>query len=203
MTQPTIQVDQVVFSWDLERGLMLCWGQPVVCWWIESTMAGFMAGIQRMVGTERFNLALEGAGRESTEGEWHNIILKQPSVEEGLAFIGQASRLVGLGEWELVELDREAQRMRFRARNSWEGMYQRAMGVSWGTASLAGKLAAYSERTLGVPCSIEQTAFIARGDEFDEFTATASPTTFMRRLEQVVDSDHATRQDLADALARV
>jgi rsbT co-antagonist protein RsbR len=34
-------------------------------------MAGFMAGIQRMVGTERFNLALEGAGRESTEGEWN------------------------------------------------------------------------------------------------------------------------------------
>ena len=61
---PAIRVDQVDFSWDLEKGLMYIWGQPVVSIWIETTMAGFMVGLQRMVGTERFNLAMEGAGRE-------------------------------------------------------------------------------------------------------------------------------------------
>ena len=198
--QPAIQVDQVAFSWDLEKGLMLIWGQPVLCWWIETTMAGFMAGLHRMVGTERFNLALEGAGRESIEGEWNNIIKPMPTVEEGLAFIGQCMRTVGLGETELLELDREGRRLRFRARNSWEGIYQRAMGVNWGAWSLAGKLVAYGERILDCPCGIEQTAFIAKGDEFDEFTIMPSATTYAQRLGEVVDTDNATRQDLADAL---
>ncbi len=202
-SSPSIEVDRVTFSWDLERGLMQIWGQPVVCWWIETTMAGFMLGLQRMVGTERFNLALEGAGRESTAGEWDHIITPMPSVEEGLAFIGRAMRTVGLGETELLELDRAARRLRFRARNSWEGMYQRALGVDWGTWSLAGKLVAYGERILGCPCQIVQTSFIARGDEVDEFTVTATERTYDQRLAQIVETDAATRQDLADALQRL
>ena len=200
---PSITVDQVEFSWDLEKGLALCWGQPVVTMWIESTMAGFMVGLQRMVGTERFNLAMEGAGRESTENEWNNIVMRMPTVEEGLRFIGRAMRVVGLGEVEPVELDREARRLRFRARHSWEGIYQRALGVSWGTWSLAGKLAAYGERMLGVPCQIEQTLFIARGDEYDEFVITPASRTYDDRLRAVVEGEAATRQDLQDALGRL
>jgi rsbT co-antagonist protein RsbR len=201
--KPSIRVDQVDFSWDLDRGLMMIWGQPVVSIWIESTMAGLMVGIQRMVGTERFNLAMEGAGRESTEGEWQNIIAPMGDVAKGLHFIGQCMRTVGLGEVELRELDLEARRLCFRARNSWEGMYQRALGVNWGTWSLAGKLAAYGERILGVPCQVEQTAFVATGDEHDEFFVTPAAKTYAQRLAEVVDSDTATREDLKRTLAQL
>lgn len=199
---PSITVAGVEFSWDVERGLMLCWGQPVVLMWTESTMAGFMKGLQRMVGTERFNLALEGSGRESTEGEWRDIIMRQPTVEEGLSFVGKAMRTVGLGEFELIELDREARRVRYRVKQSWEGIYQRALGVNWGTWSIAGKLAGYSERILGVPCQVVQTSFTAEGHEYDEFEATPAEQTYEERLAAIVDTEAATGEDLRNALAR-
>lgn len=200
---PSITVEQVEFSWDLERGLIKVWGQPVVVMWTESTMAGFMVGLQRMVGTERFNLAMEGAGRESTEAEWRDIIQRMPTVEEGLGFIGRCMRPVGLGEFELLELDRENQRVRYRVKQSWEGLYQRALGVDWGTWSIAGKLAGYSERILGVPCEVVQTSFLARGDTYDEFEVTPAKTTYAERLAAVVDTEAATREDLRSALDRV
>ncbi|MBZ5715149.1 STAS domain-containing protein [Nannocystis pusilla] len=200
---PSITVEGVEFSWDFERGLMLCWGQPVVLMWTESTMAGFMSGLQRILGTERFNLALEGSGRESTEGEWRDIIQRMPTVEEGLSFVGRAMRTVGLGEFELIELDREARRIRFRVTQSWEGIYQRALGVDWGTWSIAGKLAGYSERILGVPCQVVQTSFTARGDAFDEFEVTPTEQTYAARVAAIVDTEAATREDLREALARV
>lgn len=199
----SVTVDQVEFSWDVDKGLMLVWGQPVAVMWIESTLAGFMSGLQRMVGTERFNLAMEGAGRESTEAEWRDIIMRMPSFEEGLRFIGRCMRAVGLGDVELLELDQTAKRMRFRTRHSWEGIYQRALGVNWGTWSLAGKLVGYAERVFGVPCQIQQTNFSAEGNEFDEFEVTQATETYPERLAATLDTEVATREDLKEALKRL
>src|SRR5262245_19208524 len=136
---PKITVRGVEFEWDQSRGLMLAWGMPVLCLWIQTTMAGMMSGLQKLIGAELFRLTAQAAGEESVQGEWDNIIMRWPTVEEGLHFIGKAASTVGLGEWEVVSLDREANEARFRAVNSWEGMYQQALGVCWGSGTLAGK----------------------------------------------------------------
>ncbi|UQA62597.1 STAS domain-containing protein [Polyangium aurulentum] len=201
--RPEITVNTVEFSWDHENSLMLVWGQPVVTMWIESTMAGLMAGLQKMVGTERFVLAAEQAGRDSIEGEWEHVVLTQPSVEQGLVYIGKCASTVGLGEWQLLSLDREKKEARFRVKSSWEGIYQKALGVSWGSSTLAGRFAGYCTKIFGTYCRAEQTSFMARGDVHDEFVVRASARTLEDELDELLGTENATRVDLAAALERL
>lgn len=200
---PKIHVNGLDFEWDLDRGVFLIAGAPTVCMWIESTMAGFMSGLHKMVGTERFHLALYGAGEEGVQGEWEHFIAPAPSYEEGLAIVGAAANNVGLGLWECVSLDREKKEARFRAKNSWESLYQRALGVCWGTSSLAGRFAGYCKHIFQTHCSAEQTKFIAKGDEWDEFIVRPSNLTVQDHLDALITTDKATRADLDSTLERL
>ncbi|AKV02300.1 RsbR, positive regulator of sigma-B [Labilithrix luteola] len=200
---PKIHVNGLDFEWDNERGVFLIAGQPAVCMWIESTMAGFMSGLHKMVGTERFHLAVYGAGEDGIQGEWEHFIAPAPSYEEGLALVGAAANNVGLGLWECVSLDREKKEAHFRAKNSWEALYQRALGVCWGTSSLAGRFAGYCKHIFQTHCWAEQTKFIAKGDEWDEFIVRPSTKTVQDHLEALITSDKATRADLDATLERL
>ena len=198
-----IHVSGLDFEWDQSRGVFLINGVPAVAMWVESTMAGFMSGLQTMVGTERFNLALYGAGEEGIAVEWEQVVTKCPTAEEGLAIIGRLASLVGFGYWEVVSIDREKKEARFRSKSSWEGLYQKALGVSWGSSSLAGRFAGYCRRLFACNVWAEQTAFIAQGAEWDEFIVRESATTVASRLNALISSDHATRADLDAALAQL
>jgi rsbT co-antagonist protein RsbR len=200
---PKINVSGLDFEWDLDQGLFLCNGFPTVCMWIDTTMAGFMSGLHKMVGTDRFHLALYQAGEEGVVGEWEHFIVPAPTVEEGLKQIGAAANQVGLGFWELVSLDREKQEARFRAKNSWEALYQKALGVCWGTSSLAGRFAGYCNRIFKTNCLAEQTAFIARGDEWDEFVVRPSDRTVENQLDALIEADKATRADVEAMVERL
>jgi rsbT co-antagonist protein RsbR len=200
---PKIVVSGVEFEWDTKSGLFCVWGQPVVAMWITSTMAGFMSGLQRMVGTERFGLAMQAAGFEGAQGEWTDIILRHPTVEDGLRFIGSKASTCGLGTWELVELDRDRKEARFRAKNSWEGLYQKALGVCWGTSSLAGRFAAYGSKIFETNCRAEQVSFAAKGDAYDEFIVRPSSATFEDDLKELLRTGKATSTDLAAAMERL
>ena len=46
------------FEYDTERGTIRMGGNPAILIWTESTLAGLLSGLQRMVGTDRFRLAL-------------------------------------------------------------------------------------------------------------------------------------------------
>ncbi len=200
---PKISVKGLDFEWDLDKGLFLIAGQPTVCMWIDTTMAGFMSGLHKMVGTERFHLALYGAGEDGVAGEWEHFVLPAPTVEQGLRTVGALANQVGLGYWELVSLDREKEEARFRAKNSWEALYQKALGVCWGTSSLAGRFAGYCTRIFKKNCWAEQTAFIAKGDEWDEFVVRPSHRTVQNQLDVLIASDKATRADLDATVERL
>jgi rsbT co-antagonist protein RsbR len=201
--RPKIHVGGLDFEWDGERGLFLCHGIPAVCMWIETTMARFMAGLHSMAGTERFNLALYSASQEGIEGEWNNIIARSPTLEEGFATVGRLANFAGLGHWQLVSFDRQKKEAVFRTQNSWEGLYQRSLGVSWGSSSLAGRFAGYCRRAFGTNVWAEQTKFIARGDDFDEFVVRPSDRTVESELEALVAQDKASRADLDATLERL
>ncbi len=200
---PKFHVSGLNFEWDLEKGAFLVQGNPTVCMWIESTMAGFMSGLNRMVGTDRFNLAVYGAGEDGIAAEWERIILGSPTIEEGLGNAGRLATMTGHGYWELVSLDREKKEARFRAKGNWEALYQKALGVCWGSSSLAGRFAGYSRRIFQCDVWAEQTAFLARGAEWDEFVVRASTTTVQSRLDELITTDQATRADLDAALGRL
>ncbi|MCU0681292.1 MAG: STAS domain-containing protein [Polyangiaceae bacterium] len=202
-SNPTIRVAGLDFEWDQTQGLLLCQRTPAVCMSVEGTMAGFLSGLHRMVGTERFNLALYSAGEDGVQGDWETVIAKAPSLEEGLRRSSEQARATGLGDWHLVSLDREGRQAVFRSRNSWEGLYQRALGVAWGSSSLAGRFAGYGRKLFGTNVWAEQTRSIALGDECDEFVVRPSERTVDKELDALIAEDKASRADLDAALERL
>ena len=199
---PQFVVHDNLFKWDTERGLFYVGGGPTLALWIESSLAGLMQGMQRMVGTDRFNVAMQSGGRDSVEGDWQ-FISRFETFEEGLERLGILANTCGWGLWTLVTLDREARVGRFRVHNGFEALYQRALGVNWGSMMMAGKFAGLCTRLFGVNCWSVQSKSQAQGDPCDEFTVSPSDLTIEQRLDSLLASDQATRADLAVALEQL
>ncbi|MRG94070.1 STAS domain-containing protein [Polyangium spumosum] len=197
------RIGGVDVEWNAEAGLNLWAGSPAVTMWTESSVAGLFSGFHRMVGTERFKLALHGGGRDSTDGDWA-VITSRPTFEEGFAAIATIAAAAGWGRWEIVSIDAKAKEARVRVHNSWESLAQRAIQADWGSAYVGGKFAGIFQRHFGVStCWAEQTSFAARGDAFDEFVVKPSDRSLEDRLDALMQSDQATKADLAVALERV
>jgi rsbT co-antagonist protein RsbR len=196
------RVAGIELEYDLEAGVHRWGGNPSLAIWLETSLAGLMSGMQRMVGTERFNISLQGGGRDSTEGDWA-FMMSHGSFEEGFNALSDVAAAAGWGRWQIVEINRDAKEARFRVLNSWESFYQRALGATWGSSYVAGKFAGHCSRLFGTNCWAEQTKFIVKGDPFDEFVVRASNTTVEAELNNLLASDKGTRADLATALERL
>jgi PAS domain-containing protein len=196
------QVSDIEIKWDTEQGLCTFEDLPVAMMWIDSTLAGFMSGVQAMVGTERFGLALQSEGRKSVEADWQ-IITRFADFAAGFRAIANIAAVAGWGDWELILLDEKQKRCQIRVRNSWEGLYQKALGVCWGSGMLAGKMAGYCAKHFGTNCWAEQRKFIANGAEFDEFIIAPSERTVEEEIEHLLATDEATRADMAVALEKL
>ncbi|MDQ1257536.1 MAG: hypothetical protein QG656_2142 [Candidatus Hydrogenedentes bacterium] len=200
--QPHIHIAGIDIEWDLARGACTFSGLPVAMMWTESTLSGLMSGVQAMVGTERFVLALQSQGRESVADDWR-VISQFASFGEGFRAIANVAAVAGWGDWQLVSVDSEAKTCVFRAYGSWESRYQRTLGVCWGSAMLAGKLAGFCARLFGVNCWADQTSFEAVGGDFDEFHVHPSERIIEQEIENLLGSDAATRADMAVALEKL
>jgi rsbT co-antagonist protein RsbR len=197
-----IRVAGIELEFNLESGVHHFAGAPSLTLWLETSFAGLMSGVHRMVGTERFNISLQAGGRDSVDGDWA-FIQTHPSFEEGFRALSDVAAAAGWGRWLILDINNEAKEARFRVTNSWESRYQRALGVDWGSSYIAGKFAGHCSRLFGTNCWAEQTRFIVKGDAFDEFLVRASTTTVEAELEGLLASDKGTRADLAAALERV
>lgn len=201
MVNPKINIGFDI-EWDLQRGLNLWAGAPTLSMWISTSVAGLMAGLCAMVGVERFNLCLQVGGQQSVDGDWE-VIRRSPSFEEGLQVMESISWPAGWGRWDLLLIDRARKEARYRVTNGWEALYQRALGVNWGSAMIAGKLAGLTSRVFETPCWAEQTSFAASGADYDEFVVRPTDTPVEARMQQLLEAGHATSADLAVALQRV
>jgi len=83
-----ICVSDINIEWKPDKGLCTFEKLPVVMMWINSTLASLMSGVQAMVGTERFGLALQSEGRKSVEDDWQ-VISQFPDFNEGFEAICQ------------------------------------------------------------------------------------------------------------------
>lgn len=199
---PQITIDNIDIKWERDQGILTFAGLPVIMLWVDTTLVEMMVGMQKMVGTRRFALALQSRGRESVAADWE-IISQYDSFSEGFAALSTIANLAGWGDWQIVGLDEEAQTLQVRALNSWEGLCQKAIGECWGSSMLAGKLAGYATRLFGVNCWAEQEKFIARGDAYDEFRVRPSPRTIEAEIKQLLTDDEVTHADLAVALKKL
>ena len=177
-------------------------GPPIAGPGIDAVLAGLMSGMQAMVGTDRFAMALQSEGRKGAEAEWP-AIAASPDFETGFARLAESAAVGGWGTWSVVERDDANKTCTFRVSNGWEARCQRALGVCWGSATLAGRFAGYCTRLYGTNCWADQTAFEARGDAFDEFVVHPSPRTVDEEVGWLTRIDRATRADLQAALDRL
>ncbi len=197
-----IRISGIQVEWHPEQGTCTFEKLPVAMMWVDTTLAGLMSGVQAMVGTERFVLALQSEGRKSVEADWQ-VISKFPDFREGFKAIANIAAVAGWGNWEMTFLDQDQRECRFRVKDSWEGCYQKALGVCWGSGMLAGKMAGYCSKLFGTNCWAEQTAFIAKGDVYDEFVVKASLRSIEHEIESLLATDEATRADMAVALRKL
>jgi PAS domain S-box-containing protein len=194
-----VNVLGIDFAWDTALGGVTLGGLPVALMWVDSTLASLMSAVAAMVGPERFSLALQAEGRKSVEGDWA-VISQQPNFQKGVEAIDVIARVAGWGHWELVRYAPEERACTFRVTNSWEGRYQKSLGVCWGSGMLAGKLAGYCARHFGTNCWATQVRFVARGDECDEFEVRPSARDLEHEIDNLLATDQATRADMAVAL---
>ena len=68
---------------------------------------------------------------------------------------------------------------------------------------LAGKMAGYCSKLFGANCWAEQTAFVAKGDECDEFVVRPSERSVEKEIEDLLATDEATRADMAVAMQKL
>ncbi|MDD5642343.1 MAG: PAS domain S-box protein [Syntrophales bacterium] len=197
-----IRVAGIEMEWHSKHGTCTFEKVPVAMMWVDTTLAGLMSGVQAMVGTERFLLALQSQGRKSVETDWQ-VISQYPDFAAGFKALANIAAVAGWGAWELTSLDVEKKECRFRVADSWEGLYQKALGVCWGSGMLAGKMAGYCSKLFGTNCWSEQTGFIAAGDAFDEFVVRPSSKSIEQEIENLLVSDEATRADMAVALHKL
>lgn len=197
-----INVSGCDIEWQVERGTFTIAEVPGILMWLDTTLAGLMSGFQAMVSTERFGLALQREGRKSVETDWH-VISQFDTFEEGFATLATMARAAGWGKMQLIDLDWEKQLCCFRVADSWEGRYQKALGVCWGSGMMAGKFAGFCTKLFDTNCWSEQTSFIARGDQFDEFVVRSSDRTLEEELDRLLVTDSATRTDMAVALEQL
>jgi PAS domain S-box-containing protein len=197
-----IRVSGIEMQWHPEQGTCTFERLPVAMMWVDTTLAGLMSGVQAMVGTERFLLALQAEGRKSVEADWE-VISQSSDFPEGFKAIANIAAVAGWGKWEITVFDRTRRECQFRVRDSWEGRYQRALGVCWGSGMLAGKMAGYCSKLFGTNCWADQSAFVARGDGYDEFTVKPSLRSVEKEIESLLATDEATRADMAVALRKL
>lgn len=197
-----IRVSNIGIEWDMENGTCTFEKLPVAMMWVDSTLAGLMSGVQAMVGTKRFNLALQSEGRKSVEADWQ-VISQYSNFEEGFKAIANIAAVAGWGDWRLISLDEDKKRCHFRVMDNWEGRYQKALGVCWGSGMLAGKLAGYCSKLFETNCWAEQTKFIAKGDKYDEFKVKPSELSIETEIEKLLAADEATAADMAVALQKL
>jgi PAS domain S-box-containing protein len=197
-----IRVSGIDMEWRPREGTCTFEGMPVAMMWVDTTLAGLMSGVQAMVGTERFGLALQAEGRKSVEADWQ-VISRFPDFREGFRAIANIAAVAGWGDWRLVSLDEDRRECRVRVFDGWEGRYQKALGVCWGSGMLAGKMAGYCTRLFDANCWADQTCFLARGDQYDEVLVSPSSRSVETEIGNLLATDEATRADLAVALRKL
>ncbi len=197
-----IQVSGINIKWHPKHGTCTFENLPVAMMWIDTTLAGLMAGVQAMVGTDRFGLALQSEGRNSVEADWQ-VISKYSDFTDGFNAIAKIAAVAGWGDWQLISLDDKKKVCRFRVKDSWEGRYQKSIGVCWGSGMLAGKMTGYCSKLFNTNCWADQTAFIANGDKYDEFVVEPSERSIEKELKDLLATDEATRADMAVALQKL
>lgn len=197
-----ISVSGIQIEWLKEKGTCSFRGLPVAMMWVDSTLSSLMQGVQSMVGLERFNLALQAEGRKGIDEDW-KFISQFPTFELGFKDIARTASAAGWGLWELSSIDRTNKICCYRVYNSWEGIYQKHLQVCWGSNMVAGKFSGYTSMIFGTNCWAEQTKFIARGDNYDEFIISASNKTIENEINLLLHTDQATRADMAVALTKL
>ena len=100
----SINVSDINMEWEVEQGRCTFENLPVAMMWIDTTLAGLMSGVQAMVGTERFGLALQSEGRKSVVQDWQ-VISQFSDFKDGFKAIANIAAVAGWGDWTLISMD--------------------------------------------------------------------------------------------------
>jgi len=195
----SINIRHVPIVWDTNQGSFTFLGMDGLILGLDITLAALLSNIQAMVGPERFALCLQGESRKGVSADI-SFFEQFPDFETGFRAYAETFAVAGWGRWEFEGADLPGRQARFRVWDSWEGRQQLALGVSWGSPVLAGKLAGLGQHLFKTPCWAEQTSFMARGDAYDGFLVSPSRLEVEAELQRLLASDEPLRKRMTATL---
>lgn len=187
----------VPMRWSPDLGTLEHTGVPSALLWLE-TMGDFLEGLYRAAGPKRFGYILQSQGRKSIRPDWQ-YISSFPSFAEGMRGINRILAAGGWGRLELPSYEPERKEAVIRIYNCWESLCQRTLKVNWGTHFVSGKFAGVFSRHFEVNCWATQRAFLAGGDEYDEFVIAPSSVDVEEQLARLL-REEAERQEALEVL---
>jgi len=172
--------------------------QPV----ISSAYKSMLKAMRQMMPDDRIQLVLQKEGRNSIDEDWA-IISQYESFEEGVL---EHAKITTLGDWgnsKLIHIDYETKTACFRVYNSTEALNQKEINVCIGSYFLAGKLTGWCEKVFNVNCWPEQTKYLAKDDDYDEFFISPTALSIESELERLVKTDKEVCDNMAVVIKRL
>lgn len=191
----TVEVNGLTISWDLLAPNLKFAGIDAVILWTNTSLAELIIAIHRVVGAERYGYILQAEGRRSVAEDWQ-YISSFPNFEMGLREINRIALTAGWGSIEVIDYQPEQHHAVFRIYNAWEAIFQRSMGVCWGTHYLPGKIAGWFGKHTGADYWLTQQKFLAKGDPYDEFVLDPSSQTLEQELQRIEQEEQERQAEL-------
>jgi rsbT co-antagonist protein RsbR len=205
-TSYTVEVQQVPFEWQLDRGQVNFFGLPSVLFWLNPSLLHMLQPLAEEIGTPLFRLLVAYSSSLGTEADYDTMVTVLGSTfEEGFLAWGRAVSTAGWGQFELPACDAQAQRATVVVRNPWELQMHHGQATQWGCPFLLGKLIGIFSHALGANCwADERVLQIDAEQSAVEFTIYSSPTTIAAEIARLREErKQREQQHLTQEIDRV
>ncbi|MGJ9383995.1 STAS domain-containing protein [Salipaludibacillus sp. CF4.18] len=188
---PKIEVNDMPFEWETEKGTFRYLGEDVVLFWIDTAMKSFLETIQEVSGEEAADVVLETTGfRMGTDV---SNFYKQTDINEIFDILPKIYGSAGWGKVTIKEVSLENKTAVIQVEDSWEYKIIRKQGKKKPNLFLpghwAGVLSGLFHENIWYNISKSQ----AMGDDYDEYTlgpSSVTPTVNMHDLARNEEQAH-------------
>jgi PAS domain S-box-containing protein len=170
-------INDVRVVWNASAGAISLAATSEAMTWATRWYASLLAGASSPATAAGLSSLLRTLGATSAEADWE-YICSFPSFEAGFAALSMNAAASGWGDIQLVSFEHSNTSAVFRATDTPEGNFHRDTRQVRSSDLLAGRLAALCGKAFGTSCDAQQTAFVARGDLYDQFEIFACEASF-------------------------
>lgn len=210
MDTPSIKVNDVDITWNVEDGTFTFFGIPSALFWINPSMLTMLQPLAKEVGHDLFRLQVAQSASKGTDEDYHAMVtVLGDTFEAGFLKWGAAVSSAGWGTFELLDYDADGKKARVRVSNTWELLMQKDISDRWGCPFIQGKIIGIFSHALKTTCwADELTISYAPDNAFVEFDIYESRKTIeaeiqRKRMERMQENERLLAAEIARKTAEL